>query len=45
MAAQGIVTVARHPFMWGVALWALAHLAPDGGLAGFLFGGISYFRF
>lgn len=30
---QGIVRVTRHPFMWGVALWALAHLVPNGTLA------------
>ncbi len=24
--ARGIVRITRHPFLWGVALWALAHL-------------------
>jgi uncharacterized membrane protein len=30
---RGILRVTRHPFMWGVALWALAHIAPNGALA------------
>ncbi|MEE2689412.1 MAG: NnrU family protein [Pseudomonadota bacterium] len=38
-APQGIVTVTRHPLLSGCALWALAHLVPDGGLAGFFLGG------
>ena len=33
------------PVYVGGALWALVQLAPDGGLAGFPFGGISCFRF
>jgi uncharacterized membrane protein len=28
--ARGILRVTRHPIMWGVALWALAHLVPNG---------------
>jgi uncharacterized membrane protein len=28
--AQGILRVTRHPFLWGVALWALLHLALNG---------------
>ena len=24
--AQGILRITRHPFLWGVALWALTHL-------------------
>jgi uncharacterized membrane protein len=36
---DGILTVTRHPFLWGVALWALAHLLAVGTLAGLvLFG-------
>jgi uncharacterized membrane protein len=31
--ARGILRVTRHPFMWGVGLWALAHMAPNGTLA------------
>jgi uncharacterized membrane protein len=31
--ARGILRVTRHPFMWGVALWALAHLVPNGDAA------------
>jgi uncharacterized membrane protein len=26
---RGMLRVTRHPFMWGVALWALAHLVPN----------------
>jgi uncharacterized membrane protein len=29
----GILRITRHPFMWGVALWALAHLVPNGDAA------------
>lgn len=26
----GIVSITRHPLTWGLAVWALAHLAPNG---------------
>ena len=32
-AVRGIVTITRHPFLWGAALWALAHLAANGDAA------------
>jgi uncharacterized membrane protein len=35
--AQGIVRVTRHPFLMGVALWALVHLVGNGDIASFLF--------
>ena len=39
--ARGIVRVTRHPFLWGVALWALVHLIVNGDLASFiLFGSL-----
>jgi uncharacterized membrane protein len=31
--ARGIVRITRHPFLWGVTLWALAHLVMNGDLA------------
>jgi len=31
--ARGIVRITRHPFLWGVALWALVHLIVNGDLA------------
>lgn len=38
----GIMRITRHPFLWGVALWALAHLAANGDLASvLLFGGMA----
>lgn len=37
--ARGIVTVTRHPLMWGFALWALAHMAPNGDAASAIFFG------
>lgn len=41
--ARGIVTVTRHPLMWGFALWALAHLAPNGDVASLIFfGGLAF---
>jgi uncharacterized membrane protein len=30
---RGIVRVTRHPFLWGVALWSVAHLLVNGHLA------------
>ena len=40
-AVRGIVTITRHPFLWGVALWAVAHLAANGDAASaMLFGGM-----
>jgi uncharacterized membrane protein len=30
---QGILRVTRHPFLWGVAIWAFGHLLVDGDLA------------
>lgn len=39
---NGITTITRHPFLWGVALWALSHLAANGDMAGLvLFGGMT----
>lgn len=32
-AAHGIVKVTRHPFLWGVALWALGHMLANGDAA------------
>lgn len=37
--APGIVKVTRHPVMWGIALWALAHLFPNGDAASLIFFG------
>lgn len=37
--APGILKVTRHPVMWAIALWALAHLAPNGDVASLLFFG------
>jgi uncharacterized membrane protein len=40
--ARGIVRITRHPFLWGVALWALVHLIVNGDLASLiLFGSLS----
>jgi uncharacterized membrane protein len=33
---RGIVRITRHPFLWGVALWALVHLTINGDLASLL---------
>lgn len=38
-AAPGIMKVTRHPFLWGVAVWALAHLLVNGDLASLIFFG------
>jgi len=34
--ARGIVRITRHPFLWGVALWAIVHLILNGDLASVL---------
>jgi uncharacterized membrane protein len=40
-AARGMVRITRHPFLWGVALWALVHLSVNGDLASLvLFGSL-----
>lgn len=39
---RGVVTVTRHPALWGFALWGLAHLSANGDLASMmLFGSIA----
>jgi uncharacterized membrane protein len=35
----GIVRVTRHPVMWGIALWALSHLPPNGDAASLILNG------
>lgn len=37
--ARGIIRITRHPFLWGVALWAVAHLAANGDVASVIFFG------
>jgi uncharacterized membrane protein len=40
-ARRGIVTITRHPFLWGTTLWSVAHLAANGDAASaMLFGGM-----
>lgn len=40
-AVRGMTTITRHPFLWGAALWAIAHLAANGDAAALvLFGGM-----
>lgn len=42
LSLGGIVTVTRHPFLWGAAFWALAHLVANGDAASLvLFGGMA----
>lgn len=39
--ARGITRITRHPFLWGVALWALVHVVVNGDLASLvLFGSL-----
>lgn len=43
-ARPGIVGVARHPVLWGFALWALVHLLANGALVPvIMFGGFALF--
>ncbi len=37
--AQGVLRITRHPVMWGVGLWATAHVLANGDLASLLFFG------
>ena len=37
--ARGIVRITRHPIMWGIMLWAAAHIAANGELASLVFFG------
>ena len=37
--ATGMLRVSRHPFLWGVALWASTHLVLNGDLASLVFFG------
>lgn len=40
--APGILTITRHPVMWGIALWALSHIPANGDAASLiLFGGLA----
>ncbi len=34
--AVGIVTITRHPFLWGATLWAASHLIANGDTASFI---------
>lgn len=34
--ARGMVRITRHPFLWGVAIWAVGHLLVNGDLASLL---------
>ncbi len=39
--APGIISITRHPFLWGTTLWALSHLAANGDAASMIvLGGI-----
>lgn len=40
-AVRGMVRITRHPFLWGVGLWAVTHLAVNGDVASLiLFGSL-----
>lgn len=44
--ALGIISVTRHPFLWGTGLWALSHLVVNGDLASvIMMGGIAVLSF
>jgi uncharacterized membrane protein len=38
-AVRGVLRITRHPFLWGVALWAAVHLAANGDQASVIFFG------
>ena len=37
--ARGVLRITRHPFLWGVGLWALGHTVPNGDAASLIFFG------
>jgi uncharacterized membrane protein len=37
LKAEGILRVTRHPFLWGVTLWAFGHLIANGDVASLIF--------
>jgi uncharacterized membrane protein len=37
--AQGVIRIPRHPFLWGVVIWAAFHLATNGDIASIIFFG------
>jgi uncharacterized membrane protein len=40
-AVAGMLRITRHPFLWGVAIWAIGHLLVNGDIAGIvLFAGL-----
>jgi len=42
----GIMTITRHPMLWGIGLWAVAHLLANGDEASvILFGGVAILAF
>ncbi|WP_193366975.1 NnrU family protein [Pelagibius marinus] len=44
--AVGILSITRHPFLWGTGLWALSHLLANGDFASMvLMGGIAVLSF
>ncbi len=44
--AVGIISITRHPFLWGTGLWAISHLAVNGDLASvILMGAIAVLSF
>lgn len=45
-ARPGVVAITRHPLLWGLGLWGLAHVPPNGDLAAvIMFGGLGSFGF
>lgn len=42
-AVKGMVRVTRHPFLWGVAIWALGHLLVNGDIASIVLFGAMLF--
>jgi uncharacterized membrane protein len=38
--APGMLRITRHPILWGVGLWALSHIPPNGDLASVIFFGV-----
>jgi uncharacterized membrane protein len=41
-AVQGMLRITRHPFLWGVAIWAGGHIMVNGDLAGLILFGTMF---
>ena len=44
LGPRGVLRITRNPVMWGIGLWAVAHMVPNGDWASLLFFGTLMWR-